>query len=236
MHYEAVLFDLDDTLYPYEPAAATARAAAFERARELGYEFDRSTFADLYETGRRETKRELSGVAATHGRHNYFKRGLELVTGESRPADALALGDAYWDAFLDAMEPAPELSATLTAIRDAGAAVGITTNLTTRIQLRKLSRLGIAATVDTLVTSEEVGREKPGSAMFTVPLARLDCAPSEAVVVGDNVTADVGGGNAVGLDTVLLDRDGSVDTDDLPERHCPDHTVDALAAVREVVA
>ena len=235
------MFDLDDTLYPYRPAADAGLTAAFERADALGYEFDRETFERVYEAGRREAKREVPAGAASHDRFAYFKRGLELHAGEPRPGDAHALGEAYWDGFCEAMAPFAELRPTLAALRAAGTAVAVTTDLQTRTQLRKLSALGVGDSVDAVVTSEEVGRDKPGSAMFTLPLARVDARASEAVVVGDNPAADVAGGNALGIETVLFDHahahgDGETVDPSLPAAQRPDHYVDSFEAVREVVA
>jgi putative hydrolase of the HAD superfamily len=239
--YEAVLFDLDDTLYPYEPAATAAREAAFRRAGELDYEFDRATFETVYETGRRAVKRELAGVAATHDRFAYFERGLARHTGAARPADAHALGTAYWDGFCEAIEPFAELQPTLDRLATTDTAVAVTTNMQTQTQLRKLTTLGVGDDVDTLVTSEMVGREKPGAAMVTLPLARLDCPPSEAVIVGDNPATDVAAAAELPLDSVLFDHthshgDGTTVDESLPSAHQPDHYVDSFAGVREVVA
>jgi putative hydrolase of the HAD superfamily len=120
------------------------------------------------------------------------------------------------------------------ALGDDGLSVAVVTNLTTRIQLRKLAHLGVEDHVDLLLTSQETGREKPGSVMFTLPLARLDCTPSEALMVGDDPESDVAGAKAVGLDTALFNADD--DPDALAGHRRPDHVLDALADVREVVA
>ena len=231
MTVDAVLFDLDDTLYPYPPCNEAGKRGAFEAARERGYDLDRSEFDDLYVRGRRETKRDTAGTAASHSRTLYFKHGLRERLGRPAPDDALALGEAFWSTFVDAMEPFPGLEETLTSLSGAGVSVGVTTNLTTRLQLRKLRALGVDDAVDAVVTSEEAGREKPGSVMFTLPLARLDCRPGDAVLVGDKPGSDVAGGNAVGLETVLFN--GDVDAEAPPE-HVPDHEVDALGDVLEV--
>lgn len=227
-----VLFDLDDTLYPYPPCRDAGLEAAYETARELGYGFDADEFDDFYQAGRREVKRELSGTAATHERFIYFKRALEEHAGEPRPGDALALGDAFWDAYVDEMELFPGVEETLETLRSADIAVAITTNLTTRIQLAKVEQLGLEPYIDLLLTSEETGREKPGSVMFTLPLARLDRRASEAVMVGDNVEADIVGANAVGLETVLW----NAEPDELLEgRREPDHRIDAFEELTAVV-
>jgi HAD superfamily hydrolase (TIGR01549 family) len=231
MTAEAVLFDLDDTLYPYPPCNEAGKAGAFEAALELGYDLDREAFDALYREGRREAKRDTATTAASHRRVLYFKHALRERVGEPVPDDALALAEAYWSSYLDAVEPFPDLEETLDGLGDAGVAVGVATNLSTAIQLRKLRTLGIGDRIDALVTSEEAGREKPGSVMFTLPLARLGCPPDEAVYVGDDPAADVAGANAVGLETVLFNETVALDA---PATRRPDHSVDALAEVLEV--
>lgn len=234
MSIDAALFDLDDTLYSYPPCKEAGKEAAFEAARELGYDLDRAGFESLYQAGRREVKREVPGTAASHERFLYFKRGLELHAETARPGDAKALGEAFWDAYLAEMTCYPRVEETLADLRNRGIDVGIVTNLTTRIQLAKLERLGLADGIDLLLTSEETGREKPGSVMFTLPLVRLDRRASETVMVGDNVDADVVGANAVGLETVLFDPRGEVDGALEGDRK-PDYRIDAFDELLEVI-
>ena len=232
MDYEAVFLDLDDTLYPYDPCNEAGKEAAHETFLDLGYECSREEFEALYRESRREVKRELAGTAAAHGRFGYFKRALRLHADVHDAADALALGEAYWDGFLAEMAPFEGVPETLAACRDAGLDVVVVTNLTTRIQLRKLTVLGVDDLVDRVLTSEEAGREKPSGVMFTTPLADLDLRPSEAVMVGNSVTSDIEGGNAAGLDTVLF----NADTDrDLAAHERPDHRIEAFADLTEVV-
>ncbi|RLM50508.1 HAD family hydrolase [Halorubrum sp. Atlit-28R] len=237
MSYEAVLFDLDNTLYPYAPCNEAGKRAALDALRERGYELDRAAFDDLYAAGRRETKRETGGTAASHSRHVYFKRGLSRHAGGPDPAGALAAGDAYWNGFLGAMSLCDGVEAVFDALDAAGADVAVVTNLTTRVQLRKLVRLGIDDRIDLLVTSEEVGREKPSALPFTTALAALDHRPSEALAVGDNVETDVSGADAVGIDSALFVADGDAPPNaDLPARQRPDHRLDAFADLTEVAA
>jgi len=227
---EAVLFDLDDTLYPYPPCRAAGRDAAHGRLRELGYDLDRAAFEDLFDAGRRAVKRDLPGAAASHSRLLYLRAALREHAGTERPADARACADAFWGAYRDAMAPFDGVHETLAALRAAGVGVAVVTNLTTRIQVRKLEALGVDDAVDRLVTSEEVGVEKPAAAPFTAALAAFDAAPSEALVVGNAPAADVAGGNAVGAQTALFnERDREI-----PPDGEPDYRLDDLGAVTEV--
>ncbi len=91
-----------------------------------------------------------------------------------------------------------------------------------------------------MLTSEETGREKPSAIMFTLPLAELDLRPSEAVMVGDSVRADVEGGNAVGMDTVLLDHEresgeGGTDLEALSGHERPNHRITEFASLTDVL-
>jgi putative hydrolase of the HAD superfamily len=233
MSTDVVLFDLDDTLYPYAPCNEAGKREAWRTALELGYDLDRDAFESLYREGRRETKRELAGTASAHERFLYFKRAIQSHTGTHKSEHALELGEAYWDAYVHEMELYDDVEPVLQDLRAADRDVGIVTNLTTRIQLKKIHQLGIEPCVDLLLTSEETGREKPSSVMFTNPIAQLDARPSDATFVGDSPTSDVEGANAVGLQTVLFDPRHEHDA--LEGRMRPDHHIDEFASVIEVV-
>ncbi|RKD98136.1 HAD family hydrolase [Halopiger aswanensis] len=236
----AVLFDLDNTLYPYPPCNRAGQTAALERAQELGYDLDHESFTEFYQAGRREVKLDTGGTAASHERYLYFKRAFEIHTGEPQPGDALALGDAYWSAYLEEMSLVPEAEETLEELQARGIDIAITTNLTAAIQLAKLEALGLTDDVDLVLTSEETGQEKPASVMFTLPLARLDCRASEAVMVGDDLEADIVGANAVGLETVLFDASEDSDANESADRAAAereaDHSIDTLGDLTDLVS
>ncbi|MFP9060099.1 HAD family hydrolase [Natrialbaceae archaeon A-chndr2] len=237
MTVDAVLFDLDDTLYPYGPCNEAGKAAARATASEGGYEFaaDPDTFEAFYQRGRHGAKRDVAGTAASHHRLLYFKYALEAETGEPQPEDALALADAYWDGYLEAMSLESDVLATLETLRNDGISLAIITNLTTRIQLRKLTALGLEDAFDLVLTSEEAGQEKPASVMFTLPLARLECPPSRAMVVGDSVPADIVGANAIGLESVLYCAGDDPDVTALSPHETPDHHLQAFGELTDLV-
>lgn len=231
MQYESVFVDLDDTLYPYRECNEAGKAAAHERAGELGYDLDEEAFEALYREARREVKRELAGTASAHERFLYFKRAIQIHAGTHSARDALALGEAYWDAYVAEMSLFGGVEETLARLHGAGVEVAVVTNLTTRIQLKKIEHLGIGEHVDLVMTSEETGREKPSSVMFTLPLAQLDRRPSEVVMVGDSLASDIEGANAIGLTTVLFNNE----TTGLVGRQRPDHRAESFPDVAEVV-
>ena len=70
----------------------------------------------------------------------------------------------------------------LDELRAAGVKVAICTNMLADIQMEKLEYLGIADKVDCLVTSEEAGVDKPGSAIFWLAMHKCRCLPEETVL------------------------------------------------------
>ena len=77
------------------------------------------------------------------------------------------------------------------------------------------------------VEAEVVG--KPTPAYFQAALAEVDATPAEAVMVGDDVEADIGGAKAIGMRGVLV-RTGKFRPAALKEAEPqPDAVVDSIA-------
>lgn len=111
---------------------------------------------------------------------------------------------------------------TLDALRSTGYTVGVISNLN-RESGRLMERMGLAGHVDLAVTSMEVGAEKPHAPIFLAALEKAGAAPHEAVHAGDQVASDVEGARAVGIQPVLVDRDGTAPPVDCPRiRRLPD--------------
>ena len=69
-----------------------------------------------------------------------------------------------------------------------------------------LEDYGLAPHLDVVVISEDVGFRKPDASIFEIVLERLGVAPGEALHVGDNLDADVGGASGAGMQTAWLTR------------------------------
>jgi putative hydrolase of the HAD superfamily len=80
-----------------------------------------------------------------------------------------------------------------------------------------LGGLGLLPLLDAVITSAEVGAQKPDPAIFAAGLAAAGCSAEEAVHVGDSVDNDVEGARAAGIRPLLLSRDGGGDIRSLAE-------------------
>jgi putative hydrolase of the HAD superfamily len=85
--------------------------------------------------------------------------------------------------------------------------LGIVTNTLTsreqhvRVALRKI---GLEQFFDVILTSVDVGYDKPDEKIFLKALRALKVQPEEAVMVGNRISTDILGANKVGIKTILF--------------------------------
>ena len=142
--------------------------------------------------------------AASHSRLLYFRRLCEPVFRQRAASYALTLHRAYWDGYFTGMRLDRSAKPLLRRLKARGIRIGLLTDLMEEIQLRKVARLGLSPYLDAVVTSEEVGREKPDRRMFQAILRKLRAAPSSSVMIGDDYHKDIVGGKRAGLATVWI--------------------------------
>ncbi len=74
-------------------------------------------------------------------------------------------------------------------------------------QASRLAQAGMDVWLDGIFVSEEVGFSKPKKEFFDVCFSRLgDIKPEESMMVGDSLTADIGGAHDYGMRTCWLNR------------------------------
>lgn len=98
---------------------------------------------------------------------------------------------------------------------------------------RDWERFGLSDAVDHIVTSHSTGWQKPHPAMFRRALALASVAPAEAVMIGDQLHADIVGAKQLGIATVWK-RNGSVADIHHPVR--PDAIIESLVEVPTLLA
>lgn len=199
---KAVILDLDDTLYAYEPLDAEARARVRNYAcGQLGITNER--YDEAYLFGRNETKRQLGDVGASHNRMLYYQKTLEYL-GLSPMPISLRLYETYWGTFLEKMTLFDGVREFIDCLHEHKIKVMICTDLTAHIQHRKIEALGLAKDICCLVTSEEAGKEKPSPEIFGLCLKKLGMLPEEVCCIGDSLVKDVEGAKAAGMRAILF--------------------------------
>lgn len=188
----AVLFDLDNTVYGYDECHEGGLRQSFEVGRNLHENFGTfQKFCLAYEAAKNQVKLPLKGKAAGHCRFLYFKNQIESAFGRTMYHETANLHNAYWEGYFAKMVIEPGSKELLTRLRDKGVPTAWVTNFTTERQFQKLERLGLIDATDFLVSSEEVGSEKPTPEGIYRALKLLGIQPSPSVIlVGDNLGED----------------------------------------------
>ncbi len=205
MKFKGLLLDLDNTLYGYNRPHKTALSLLLESFSKE-FKMDIETVKSNFDLARKITHMSLTNTAASHNRLLYTQKLLEISGINSLPY-ALKYYNIYWDTFLSEIKLFDSVIGTLEAFAEKGGKIVIVTDLTAHIQYRKIEKLGLEKLVDFVVTSEEVGIEKPSPRMFQTALKKIDCSSDKAVMIGDNWGKDIVGARALKIDSIWLNID-----------------------------
>lgn len=207
---DAILFDTDNTLYPYQPAHTAAQRAVRDKVVST-FAIEPDEFDSAFKQARQQVKTRLQHTAASHSRLLYLQRMLEIMGLGSQVLLALDFEQTYWRTFLRHAVLFDGVKELLDDLRLLGIPTAIVTDLTAQIQFRKVVYFGLDHYFDHIVTSEEAGFDKPHAAPFHIALEKM-CPRGDCIwMIGDNPVNDIRGGreqiNAVTLQKI---HDGSV--------------------------
>jgi putative hydrolase of the HAD superfamily len=203
----AVLFDLDDTLFDHARATRVALGTLREVDPALGRwsidELDRRHRVIL-EAWHQEV---LAGRASIdEARMARFAELVSQAGGDGADGWAAALASRYRSMYETAWYTVAGARPLLEALAGQGLRLAVVTNNVRREQQLKLARCGLTSLVEALVTSEEVGVQKPDPRIFQTALDRVGVSPSDAIMVGDAWATDVEGARRAGVRPVWLNR------------------------------
>ncbi len=191
MTVRAVLFDLDGTLYDRDELVRKVAIRQYDAFQNELSPVSKDVFI----------KRLLELDAYGHGDKPKLYATLVGEWGLA-PELTCRLVESFWSLYEQGCELSEDTRLTLQTLRKRGLKLGVITNGQVEWQQRKLDTLGIAEWFDAILISEAEGVRKPDPEIFRRALTRCDVEASEALFVGDNPDADVGGAMQAGLRAV----------------------------------
>jgi len=204
---KAVIFDTDNTLYPYSPAHKEATRAVEEKVeKQLG--IDKVIFRSAFIKAREEIKNRLGNVASSHSRLLYMQKTIEKLELGTRILTTLDLEQTYWRTFLSNCRLFPEVLDFIQILKSRGVITANITDLTAQIQFRKLVYFGLDEFFDYVVTSEEAGADKPDERPFKVAFEKLQVEPENIWMIGDDPNSDMVGAGEMGMIKIQKFHDG----------------------------
>lgn len=202
---DAILFDTDNTLYPYHISHAAAQKAMSEKFSKT-FSVSPEDFRVTFNKARSQVKHRLKNTASSHSRLLYLQRMLEIMGLGSQVLLALDFEQTYWRTFLSNATLFDDVKELLDDIRLLGIPTAIVTDLTAQIQFRKVVYFGLDQYFDYIVTSEEAGFDKPHEAPFQLAIEKMRPKGDCVWMIGDNPVNDIRGAkekiNAVTLQKI----------------------------------
>ncbi|RLI35880.1 hypothetical protein DRO55_04695 [Candidatus Bathyarchaeota archaeon] len=109
----------------------------------------------------------------------------------------------------------PDVIETLGALKGMGLKLGLVTNGFKLDLDEVLRRVNLEGAFDVTVGVDSVGRPKPCREIFIYAIGRLGVSARESLFVGDSIEHDYMGALKVGMDALLIDREGKVKRSDV---------------------
>lgn len=212
----ALFLDLDNTILPSKEAYAYAIAECAKdwEERKLG-----GSFLDLYEAARKQVKSQLKHHSSNRLRLLCFKWMWETLRSSHWNGfktqdiqDVFWMEERYYFHFLSyyAEEKKKEnyqkhLFPLLVSLSKEFP-IYLTTNETLRTQLLKVQGFLPEEFGFTLITSEEVGFEKPTKEFFQYVMKKANEDPKDCILLGDNWEDDILGASSHGISCIHIPK------------------------------
>lgn len=215
MKYDAVIFDLGNTLAAYFTREqwpdildeAIGEVAAYLAARGLmGVGRDGLSERVQVERGEKDAHR-VRPLA------DRLKRIFKLSRDELSDAVEMEMCRCFMKPIFAVGRRYDDALPALAELKRRGLRTGILSNTPwgspAQLWREELARLGLLDAVDEAVFCVDVGWRKPARQPFEFIMQKLCVGPGECLFVGDDPRWDIAGPRGVGMDAVLIDR------------HCP---------------
>lgn len=239
--FNVVLFDLGATLIwfdgDWEGCLREGIQAMQHTLHRLGYPVDDS-FREHYRTTAREYYRWRDDNLTETPAPEVFRQSMSKYCCDEIPdAHVLeALGalygvtQAHWRAEADALP-------TLTELQRQGYRIGLISNAGYDADVQALvDQAGLRPYLEYMITSAAARIRKPHPEIFQAALDYFGVPPSQAVMVGDFLQADVLGANRLGIGSVWITRRADLAAAQAHlERIQPDRTITALSELPGVL-
>jgi len=228
---EAILFDIDDTLFSTTEFARRARGNAVRAMIQAGLDLPEETVL-----------RELDEVLAEFSSN--YEHHFDKLLQRLRPAclervnSALIVAAgvaAYHDTKFRELAPFDDVYPLFSDLRRIGMRLGIITHGWTVKQAEKLVRLGLVPYLDprAIFISDQIGISKPNPKLYLRAARDLQLEPSSIMYVGDSPLHDIGPPRSIGMVTVWARRAAKHEL--TPDGPRPHHVIASFDELRRIL-
>jgi FMN phosphatase YigB (HAD superfamily) len=182
-----IIFDLDDTFYIYETTHQSALNAVFENQKFFD---DFTSFEKKYILSKNRIQQRLASNPSKHSKLLYFK---DMFEDKCQMQEILNFESIYWETFIKEANVSQKLNNFIREEKKEKDLFILCTNQNTNIQLEKVNKWKLDF-FDFIITSEEVGYEKPENQFFKYvieTIGKLDNSKYNFYALGDSYENDI---------------------------------------------
>jgi putative hydrolase of the HAD superfamily len=238
MKPKLILFDLGSTLVYFQGSWDRVITEAIEHLGKtvisLGYPVNLDELCEQYATALRKyyIERDIDNIEYTTP--TLLNQVLSTQFNLELDPDELVLAlDAFYDHTGSHWKLDSEAISTLEQLKKDGYHLGLISNASyARDVYNQVNRTGLSSFFELILISAEIGLRKPHPAIFRKALEHFNVEPSQAMMVGDTLNADIIGSRRVGIQNIWIAMWASA-----PSTHyqddviVPDYTIQRLSQI-----
>lgn len=219
---EAILFDLDDTLYDEKQFV------------KGGFKAVSSYISKKNNINQNVMYRLLLDMLEKHGRGHIFDIVLKKVGLYNKKLIPKLI--KVYRTHKPKISAYPEVRAVLSALRKKGYKLGLITDGNVEAQRNKVEALKIKIFFNCIIFSDEYGieKQKPSPFIYQKALEKLKVSLNESVYIGDNPCKDFVNAKKLGMHTIRIMR-GWCKTIKLNKKYEADYQIKSLDEVLNIM-
>lgn len=206
--YKHLFFDLDHTLWDFESNARLTLEELHDRLKLQEYGI--SNFDDFFERYNYHNTRLWERYRKGFIKRDELRLKRMRLTLLDFKIGNEALAKTMDVQFLDQLPTRTLLFSNaleiLDYLRTKGYALHLITNGFDTVQHNKLKYSGLTPYFEAVITSEASNSLKPNKAIFDYAFNKTGAAPSESIMLGDDIEADIEGARNAGIDQVFVNH------------------------------
>ncbi|MDA3906599.1 MAG: YjjG family noncanonical pyrimidine nucleotidase [Bacteroidales bacterium] len=228
--YKHIFIDLDKTLWDFDANALITLGELFDtyQLKEKGIEnFDcfltfykayNHTLWEKYRKG--EINKAVLSVERFNGSLKNF--GIDdFDIAKKMALDYIRISPTKTKLYPNAIEVVTELSMKYS--------LHIITNGFSEVQFIKVKNSGLSPYFETIITSEMIGVQKPDPKIFLFSLGKTSAKIGEALMIGDDLEADILGAQKIGMDQIYVNFEKK------PHANLPLYEVNNLLEILDIL-
>lgn len=217
MTLDAIFFDLGFTLVTIPGNNVLKRYVAqlkkglvqlSQYLHSNGVISDQGLFFETFKTTQNTIFRESYFGEQEYTTEDFLRLSLEKLGTEASKDQTKTGLRLYHEQENEIWRKREGAKALLKFLKDEEVKVGVISNAASQTSVEMiLENENLIEFIDVVITSALVGVRKPSEGIFIEAISALDCNMSDALVmVGDDIYADMHGGQKIGMKTIHIDR------------------------------